>query len=281
MSTPLLTLPYLLDPPDGSTGSPPMAARSTTCHRKDRSTFPAEISVGRAHDTKEPLFVCVVHDVSERRDLEAAVLDAVSQEQRRFATDLHDGLGQELTGLALLLSALASEARAQGDAEHRAADLDRACEVAKHAMHSSQSIARGLFPMGPSDGGLIRALRDLVSRMQDTVGTAVAISVSEVWRLGLSPTVSDHLYRIAQEALTNALKHADATTIKLTLNVERENVRLEICDDGKGVRAPVSKPVGLGLRTMQYRAAMIGARFEIAALKPMGTRVICDCPQTA
>jgi PAS domain S-box-containing protein len=256
-----------------------LAGRAMTCRRRDRSTFPAEVSIGEVSDSKEPLFVCVVHDVSERRRLEAAVLDAVGQEQRRFASDLHDGLGQELTGLAFLLSALASEARAENSGT-QAAELERAYEVAKHALQSSQTIARGLSPIGAAKGGLITALRDLISRLQSPSGPAIRISVAEMAPLGLGPTVTDHLYRIAQEALSNALKHAHAKSINLTLDRERDHVRLEICDDGRGVRAPGRNPAGLGLRTMQYRASVIGARYETTAVKPHGTRVSCECPQS-
>jgi two-component system sensor kinase FixL len=216
---------------------------------------------------------------SERRHLEAALLDAVGHEQRRFGTDLHDGLGQELTGLSLLLSALANTARAS-HADHTV-DLEQACEVARHATQSCQSIARGLSPIGPNEGGLIGALRDLVNRLKGSSGPSVDISVNEVSRLGLSPAASDHLYRIAQEAIANALKHAHANSVKVTLDVEPQHVRLEICDDGGGVTEVTGNAPGLGLRTMRYRASMIGARFEIAPFRPRGTRVICDCPQVA
>jgi signal transduction histidine kinase len=107
------------------------------------------------------------------------------------------------------------------------------------------------------------------------------ISVSEVAGLGLSPAATDHLYRIAQEALTNALKHAHADSIQVRLDVERERVLLEICDDGRGVRDVSPNAAGLGLRTMQYRAFMIGARFEIAPFGRTGTRVTCECPHVA
>jgi len=214
---------------------------------------------------------------SERQHLEAALLDAVGGEQRRFGTDLHDGLGQELTGLSLLLSALTNTARA-AHSPHTG-DLQQAGEVAQHALQSCQTIARGLSPIGSTEGGLITALRDLVTRLKGPSGPRLEISVSEVARLGLSPAASDHLYRIAQEALTNALKHAHANSIKVTLDVERERVRLEVCDDGSGVEAVGKSAPGLGLRTMRYRASMIGARFEIAPFGPNGTRVICDCPQ--
>jgi signal transduction histidine kinase len=95
----------------------------------------------------------------------------------------------------------------------------------------------------------------------------------------LSAAASDHLYRIAQEALANALKHSHANSIKVTLDIEREHVRLEICDDGWGVKDADQNAPGLGLRTMQYRASMIGARLKITPFRPNGTRVICECPQ--
>jgi PAS domain S-box-containing protein len=252
--------------------------RATICRRRDQSTFPAEISVGEVRSPDRPLFVSVIHDITERRELETAYLEAVEREQRRFGTDLHDGLGQELTGLSLLLSALIrTEREAHGP---RTADLEQANQVAQHALESCQAIARGLSPIGPAEGGLIRALRDLVSRLKAPLGPRVEILVSEVARLGLSPAATDHLYRIAQEALSNALKHAHACSIQVSLDVEREHVRLEIRDDGEGVSDAGNESPGLGLRTMQYRASLIGARLEIAHFAPHGTCIVCDCPQS-
>ena len=279
MPAALQALPAGAQRGDPSADPPPMvgAARPMTCRRRDGSTFPAEVTTGEASDSDQPLFVCVVHDVSERRRLEAAVLDAVGQEQRRFASDLHDGLGQELTGLAFLLSALATEARNQGSAQ--ASELERAYDVANRAMQSSQAIARGLSPIGAAEGGLIRALGDLVARLQGPSGPALEFSVAQGAPLHLVPAAADHLYRIAQEALSNALKHSQAAAIKVTLDIEADHVRLEIRDDGRGVRSPDANPAGLGLRTMQYRASMIGARCGISSIKPHGTRVSCECPQ--
>ncbi len=264
---------------DGAESLRPMVvtARATICRRRDRSTFPAEVSVGEVHAPGPPVFVGVIHDVSERRDLEAALLDAVGREQRRFGADLHDGLGQELTGLSLLIAALISTARAARSPH--AADLDRAYEVVRHAQQACHTIAKGLSPVGPTEGGLIGALRDLVGRLRGPSTPTVDITVSEVARLGLSPAATDHLYRIAQEALTNAIKHSNAHSIKVTLDVEPKHVRLEICDDGQGLKVSGPYARGLGLRTMQYRASVMGARFEITPFKPSGTRVICDCPQ--
>ena len=279
MPAALQALPDGAQRTDRPSGLPPMvgAARPMTCLRRDGSMFPAEVSTGAASDADNPSYVCVVHDVSERLRLEAAVLDAVGQEQRRFASDLHDGLGQELTGLVFLLSALATEARSLGGVQ--AAELERAHNVAKRALQSSQTIARGLSPIGAAEGGLIRALRELVARLQGTSGPVLDFSVAGRAPLHLGPAAADHLYRIAQEALSNALKHSQAAAINVALDIEADHVRLEICDDGRGVRSADANPAGLGLRTMQYRASMIGARYGITAIKPHGTRVSCECPQ--
>jgi len=266
---------------DSATARSPVKvrARATTCCRRDGSTFPAEISLGEATHAGRPLLVCVVHDVSERRNLEAALVGAVAREQHRFGRDLHDGLGQELTGLSLLLSALRDAAEA--NQTPHAADLERALEIARHALASCQAIARGLSPVEPANGGLVPALRDLVSRLKSSSGPSLAISVSEVANLGLSPAASDHLFRIAQEALANALRHAHASAINLSLEVEPTAVRLKICDDGEGLTLTELGAKGLGLRTMRYRASLLGATFRITRVAPAGTCVICECPRAA
>lgn len=254
-------------------------ARATVGRRRDQSSFPVEVSVGEASEADRTLFVVVVHDMSARRQLEVALLEAVERERRRFGADLHDGLGQDLTGLSLLLAAVAGVARANRSPQ--AKDLEHAHEVARHALESCHSIARGLSPIGGAEGGLIVGLRELAARLSSPSGPQVRVAVSEVSRLGLSPAATDHLYRIAQEALSNALKHAHARSITLSLDVEPSHVRLEICDDGQGWTAPHGDTQGLGLRTMQYRASMIGATFQIAEPRPHGVCIVCFCPQAA
>lgn len=267
----------LPDSRDGGAAPISVSARATICQRRDRTKFPAEVSVGEAGHATERRFVCVVHDVSERRALEASLLDAVGREQRRFASDLHDGLGQELTGLTLLLAALAKTP--PGAQPIRREDLVRAGEIAQQALRSCQSIARGLSPIGSSDGNLVAALRNLVSQLKAASGPSISLLVREVSRLDLLPEVTDHLYRIAQEALTNALKHAQAKSIHVSLDINPAQVRLEVCDDGRGVKRSAIR--GLGLRTMQYRASLIGARFAISPFTPSGTCVLCECPQAS
>lgn len=258
--------------------NPPMpSARPTIGRRKGGSTFPAELSLGKASHGGQSVFVSVIRDVSERKELEAALIDAIGHEQRRLADDLHDGLGQELTGLSLLLSAMAGNVR-RGDILE-ATEFERALEVAQRALQSCRSIARGLSPVTETQGGLIAGLRELVARLKTGSRPALDFTTTGATRLRLSPAASDHLFRIAQEAIANALKHADANSIKVTLAIEPASVRLEICDDGKGLMLPEIGAPGLGLRTMRYRASLLGAKFHIARFDHAGTCVVCECPQ--
>jgi PAS domain S-box-containing protein len=270
-----------LRPPDNAECRTPLVitARVTNCHRKDGSVFPAELSVGEAGYEGKSVFVCVVHDTSERHALEAALLDAVGQEQRRFGRDLHDGLGQDLTGLSLLLSALVRSATAAS--LPNAVELEQAASVVRHALKSCGSIARGLSPVSEAQGGLTAGIRDLVERLQELHGPNIVFATDEDALLNLSPSAADHLYRIAQEALANALKHAHAKSITVTLTIEPARVRLEIGDDGDGLRPSAAGGQGLGLRTMRYRAAAIGASISMEARPGAGTRIVCECPQAA
>jgi PAS domain S-box-containing protein len=259
----------------------PMFIKNRTTHGrcKNGATFPAELSVGEVAYEGKSVYVSVVHDVTERRELEAALLDAVGNEQRRFGRDLHDGLGQDLTGLAFLVEALVR--RARREELPIIDDLERAAGVARHAIQECRSIAHGLSPVGEAPGGLIAGLRGLIGRLQGLPGPQIEFTTTNVEQLGLTPATTDHLFRIAQEALSNALKHSRANAINVTLDINATAVRLEVCDDGDGLRLPEPNTGGLGLRTMRYRAAIIGARFTITPKDGSGTCIVCECPQAA
>ena len=209
-------------------------AHPTIGQRKDGSSFPAELSLAETLSGGQSVFVSVIRDVSERKELERALIDAIGREQRRFGDDLHDGLGQELTGLS---------------------------------------------PVTEAQGGLIAGLRDLVARLRTESGPTLDFESIGMARLGLSPAASDHLFRIAQEALANALRHAHANSIKVRLDVAPASVRLEISDDGEGLTASNLRTAGLGLRTMKYRASLLGAKLQIKQRDDIGTCIICECPQ--
>ena len=221
--------------------------------------------------------VAQVQDLAERKRLEKALIEATNTEQQRLGHELHDGLGQELTGMAMLIAALrGAEARAGRDVSPSFVELEA---IAKRTIATCRAIAHGLSPLSYVRGDLIAALRELVALQHQAYAARTRFDAVEAAGLALPPHALDHLYRIAQEAISNARRHAEARTISVTLTVEPTFVRLEVVDDGRGLELAEEQASGMGLKIMRYRAGMIGATLEIASLSEGGTRVACECPQ--
>jgi two-component system, NarL family, sensor histidine kinase UhpB len=213
----------------------------------------------------------------ERRRLERALREAADEERGRLAKELHDGLGQELTGFALLTDGLAKQvARSQSPV---APELERLATVARHAIKTCRDIARGLSPLGGTLAGLTEALRDLTDRTAGPPGPGVSLAVNMNAPITTSREVCEHLYRIAQEAITNAMKHSGASAVEVRLDVDAEIIRLSVLDDGTGIADLPADSFGLGMRTMRDRAAVIGSRLSIEGRRERGTAVICETPQ--
>ncbi len=215
-----------------------------------------------------------VADITERMRLEREILEISTREQERIGQDLHDGLGQELTGVALMLRSLSN--KIHRDYPNATDDVDEIIGVVNHSIESTRSLARGLSPVNSNRGGLVHALRALALRSRDLYSLNVRFR-SKVWpQLTLDETCSSHLYRITQEALTNIARHAQATRADVRLHVTDGKYELSIEDDGVGLHRSFKSVNGMGLKLMAYRAGMIGAKLEIAANEPKGTIVrIC------
>jgi PAS domain S-box-containing protein len=216
-------------------------------------------------------------DVTERKALGRALIDAIAGEQRRIGQEMHDGLGQELTGLSLSMRALAN--RASREQLPFAADLDQLTALITACIQSARRIVHGLSPLAGADGNLVAALGQLAEH-----GSVGGIQVRLHSRLEAPLTLPlearNHLYRIAQEALQNAQKHAGARHIDIEFAVRPDSVRLAILDDGQGPPDPSVPAAGLGMRTMRYRAASIHGRLSIRPRSPSGTAVLCEAPQS-
>src|SRR5882672_1687736 len=221
----------------------------------------------------------VAEDISERKRLEQALGAAVHEEQQRLGDAIRDELGQELMGVALLARGLAASAR-KGH-QPKAYDLDRLSSLASQTVSTCQGIAQGLAPLSESHGGLVQALHDLVDRHDDSSGPAVHFEAIEAAPIRLQWLSTDQLYRIAQEGLANAFKHAGARSIKVTIDVQPAAIRLEIADDGVGLSPQAMESAGLGLKIMRYRAEMIDAQLSIEPAEDGGTRLVCECHQPA
>jgi two-component system, NarL family, sensor histidine kinase UhpB len=213
----------------------------------------------------------------ERKRLEIALREAATEERRRLSRELHDGLGQDLTGFAMLADGLAKQMERSG--VRAPVELDRLATMARQAIVTCRDIARGLSPLGGPRNGLIEALRDLTDRLAGPPGPRVSLMLDLHGPITISREASEHLYRIAQEAITNAMKHSRAETIEVRLDVNADAIRLRVLDDGVGPPEALTKTTGLGLQTMRDRAAAIGARLSLVGRHEGGTAVICEAPQ--
>ncbi len=212
-------------------------------------------------------------DVTERRALGSALIEAIGNEQRRIGQELHDGLGQELTGLSLSARALAT--RAERNGQPIAAALNQLAALATTCIQSARRIAQGVSPLSEADGSLHGALLALAAR-----SSFESTEVSFRSRLDTSITLDlearNHLYRIAQEAVQNALKHGRARVIEISLWAHANGLRMTIVDDGAGLPSNNSPGPGLGMRTMRFRASSMGGRLVIASREEGGVSVTCD-----
>jgi PAS domain S-box-containing protein len=215
-------------------------------------------------------------DITARRRLELALQQASEYEQRRLGQEMHDGLGQELAALALLAYSLASKPELANDSVRQ--ELDRLAEIARQAVRSGRAIAHGLAPLDESEGDLIEALRRMTQHhLAEVSGTQVVLKEHLGAELAIPATARSHLYRIAQEALNNAIRHAKVQAVTMELVVTPRVVRLTISDSGKGFTARAERSVGMGLKTMQNRAAAIGASVSIRTESDVGTSITIEC----
>jgi signal transduction histidine kinase len=215
----------------------------------------------------------IVRDVTHHKRLQREVLEISAREQRRIARDLHDGLGQDLTGVLCLSGGLAKKMEAESlpGAEY-AAEIAR---LVKEAIITTKSLAKGVRPVALDARGLAAALEELASSTEELSGIKCSFKHDE--RVSISDdAMAEHLYRIAQEAVHNAVRHAKAHHIRMTLATEGEKAMLAICDDGVGIPKTLEKGKGMGLRIMEYRASMIEAALKIERVVSGGTLVACS-----
>jgi PAS domain S-box-containing protein len=213
--------------------------------------------------------VGTLQDVTERRRMEKEILDVSTRERQAIAQDLHDSLGQQLTGIAFMSRAVARGIA--GGAPDAARDAEKLADLAREAVQQARRIAHGLFPVEVGGEGLAAAIRELCERTEETSGLICRCVIGSPG-LVHDRTAANHLYRIAQEATQNAVKHAQARSVTVHLTTGRSG-KLVIRDDGKGIGQGASG--GMGLSIMRHRASLIGARLAVAARPAGGTEVVC------
>lgn len=212
--------------------------------------------------------------LEERQQLEKDIVAVSEYEQQRIGRDLHDGLCQQLAAIGCAARALSEDM--QNNGYENARDAAAIEESLQQAVLEARDMARGIFPVHVDQSGLSTALRDLAQTT--TRLTGISIQTQEAADVHFSsPEASMHLYRIAQEAVANAVRHGKCTSIIIKIELSGQDLTLMIEDNGKGIsNRPNSRDGGMGLRTMRYRAQAIGANLQIEPRLGGGTRVRCQ-----
>ncbi len=214
----------------------------------------------------------IARDITERKRLEKEILEISNREQQRIGHDLHDGVCQQLAGIAYRVDILVDQLQEKKFPE--ASEAERIGTLVNDAITQTRSIARGLFPVHLEESGLILALEDLAANATNLFKIKCDFICKEP-AVTLENAVAAHLYYIAQEAVINAVKHGKATHITMSLKQADGHFVLTIQDNGTGFKSPNGSSKGMGIRIMQYRAKTIGATLDLKSSTGNGTRITC------
>jgi signal transduction histidine kinase len=212
------------------------------------------------------------------RALEGEIVRVAEEEQRRIGRDLHDGLCQFLAAINMSAKTLADDLEAEG--VRKSAEAREIQELLAEGISQARGLARGLFPVQMDGAGLSVALDELVATTRRLTSLNITFSEEGDTRIP-DPVVATQLYRIAQEALSNAMKHGGAKQIKIGLRRESDALLLDVRDNGRGVEPTDQHGRGFGFATMEYRARSIGGELKIDRASEGGTLVTCRVPVNA
>ncbi len=243
--------------------------------RANGETFPMDLAVSEVKLDGYSLYTGLIRDISERRRLETEILRAAEEERRRIGQDLHDGLGQMLTGIGLIATRVGRTLREE--ASELAGDVEEVAELIRDADEQARLLARSLVPVVLDEKGLVAALADLCTKAERLFGGQCVFRSSGEAAL-TDPTKGANLYRIAQEAVSNAFKHGQADRVVVTLRSGVQRLTLQVLDNGVGFPKVLASEPGMGVRIMRHRASVAGGRLNIRQAVEGGTLVSCDIP---
>jgi PAS domain S-box-containing protein len=251
--------------------------REVTGRRKDGTIFPMDLSVSEVKLADRRMFTGFIRDITERKQVEKELLEVTDREQRRIGQDLHDGLCQHLAGIELMSQALARKLAPGSKATE--AKLNEIAAHVRDAISHTRSLARGLTPVTIESEGLMSALYELATDTENIFHVQCRCDLKQRVAIG-DHAVATHLFRVAQEAVSNAIKHGKARRIIISLGRVRNRIVLKVSDNGGGFSRQTLTTKGTGLRIMQSRAGMIGGTLAVEPGKNGGVSVTCAVPYT-
>jgi len=208
----------------------------------------------------------------ERKRMEKKILDVAEDERQRIGRDLHDSLGQHLTGISFKSKMLYHNLHDKClDESRQAAEIET---LINDAINETRTLAKGALIMANDDESIITVLKELALNVERIYGIPCSFNYEQNITIR-DHSVVNHLYRIAQEAVNNSIKHANAESISIDLISQKGKTVLKVKDDGIGIADLQKRNKGIGLRTMRYRANIIGASFDIEQNPNGGTDMIC------
>jgi two-component system CheB/CheR fusion protein len=252
--------------------------REVQVRRKDGFIFPVDLAVSEFQVQGRRLFTGAIRDISARKQLEREVLEVATLEQRRIGQALHDSTGQELSALALLAQTLQESLEKNAPAVTPLAT--RIGAGLQRVLSQVRAYSRGLIPVEVDARGLRAALTELALRTRELHGIQCHFDCPGAVEVVDNQTAT-HLFHIAQEAVTNALRHANPSAITISLDRDGPLLTLRVHDDGIGLPPEPVDCKGMGLKIMAYRAGLIHARFHVERGEPAGTIVTCTLSQGA
>ncbi len=245
--------------------------RQVPGRRKDGTTVSIDLAVSEVKSGKRRLFTALVRDLTDRERAEAAITSVSEFERQQIGRELHDGIGQEITGLTLLAKALANKMQ---DNPQLRKEANGIAALASKLLKDVKRQAHGLYPVELERNGLSYALRELAINQEALFRIKCAYE-----ELSPPPAMSKsselYLYRIAQEAVTNAIRHGQARRVLIRLERRESTVSLSIRDDGSGMPDKIPDKRGMGLTIMRYRANAVGGVLRISRNPDYGTTVTC------
>jgi PAS domain S-box-containing protein len=243
--------------------------------RKDGSQFPMYISLGEIQLKHIHLFAGLIMDLSVQQKLQREILAIPAREQQRIGEELHDGLGQQLTGLSMLAQSLLNKASKP--------EYELASQIASglhEALTQVRALARGLMPIQIYADGFMISLKEITESIEQQSNIPIKLQIDNVVLL-FDDATATHLYRIVQESLNNAVKHAEASRINVSLKIELDHGVLEIIDNGIGIPLDLEDSTGLGLNIMKHRCGLFDGEITINPAGERGTKVCCRFPINA
>jgi PAS domain S-box-containing protein len=237
--------------------------------------FQCEAKMIRRNDGRPWFIHGVGFDITERKCLEEAILEISAREQRRIAQDLHDGLGQHLTGIAFMCKVL--EEKLSDKSLPEAVEAAKIVKMVNQAIDNTRQLARGLHPVRAEPLGLVSALKNWASEVEGLFHIGCSFQCAKPLPIR-DANLATHLYRIAQEAVNNAIRHGKSRNIVIRLSSKNGAGVLTIQDDGDGFLNKPATPLGVGLSIMNYRADMVGGSLKVQPNEGRGITVTCMFP---